>query len=159
MRSQDLPVDKRGRDPDEHEDHEQVDERHEPALVPEPRQGLVLVDRRDHRHHDRREEDEEAPEDERVHQPGDEALKELLLAEDDHRLVAGAPRHVARAVDRLARADEPPEKDGALGEEPAGDGEQRREAERARQRRYAPRAFLSSAEMAGTISWRSPMTA
>ena len=49
----------------------------------EPRQRRVLVDRGDHRHHDRREEDEEAPEDERVHQPRHEALQELALAEDD----------------------------------------------------------------------------
>ena len=92
--------------------------------------------------------------------PGDEPLQQLPLAEHDHGLVAHAPRHVARALDRLARADEPPEEERAAGEEPAGDGEQRREAERARRPGvYAPRAFLSSAEIAGTISCRSPITA
>ena len=44
------------------------------------------------RHHDRREEDDEAPEDERVDEAGDEALEELPLAEDDRRLVAHAAR-------------------------------------------------------------------
>ena len=73
-------------------------------LAPEPRQLGVLVDRGDHRHHDRREEHEEAPEDERVHQPGHEPLQQLALAEHDLDLVLHAPRDVGRAVVRLARA-------------------------------------------------------
>jgi hypothetical protein len=94
-----------------------------------------------------------------VHEAGDDPLEQLLLTEDDHGLVANALWDVVRALDRLARQDEPREEDRAPGEETAGDGEQGREAERARQDVYVPRAFLSSAEMAGTTSCRSPMTA
>ena len=64
------------------------------------------VDGGDHRHHDRREEDEEAPEDERVDQPGAEPLEQLLLAEDDDRLVPGADRHVVEPLHGLAEPNE-----------------------------------------------------
>jgi hypothetical protein len=149
----------RGHDTDEHEDHEDVHEGREPALPAEPGNRLVPVDGGDHRHHDRREEDEEAPEDERVHEAGHEPLQQLPLAEHDDRLVAEAARDVVRALDRLAGANEPHEEERAPGEEAARGREQRPEPERAREDRYAPRTFLSSAEMAGTISWRSPITA
>ena len=66
--------------------------------VAEPRQRRVLRDGADQRHHDRREEDEEAPEDERVDQARDEPLEQLLLAEHDDRLVAHALRHVVEAL-------------------------------------------------------------
>jgi hypothetical protein len=94
-----------------------------------------------------------------MHQSGDDPLQQLPLAEDDLRLVAHALRHVVRTVDRLAGADDADEEEGAPGEEAAGDGDERGQAERARQDVYAPRAFLSSAEIAGTISCRSPITA
>ncbi len=57
----------------QHQHREHVDQQREPALVAEPRQRGVAVDRADHRDHDRREEDEEAPEDRRVHQARDRA--------------------------------------------------------------------------------------
>ena len=68
-------------------------------------------------------------------------------------------REVGRALDRPAGADEPGEEACAAGEEAAADEQQRGEAERARENGYAPRAFLSSALIAGTISCRSPITA
>ncbi len=148
-----------GRDADEHEDDEEVDEQHVPALVPEPRQRRVHVDRGDHRHEDRREEDEEAPEDERVHQPRHDALQQRALAEHVDRFVADARRRVAGAVRRARGADEPREEQRAPAEQRARHDEQRRESDRAGGDAYVPRAFLSSALMAGTISCRSPITA
>jgi hypothetical protein len=118
----------------------------------------LLVDRRDRRRDDRREEDEEAPEDERVHQAGDEPLQQLPLAEHDHSLVADAPREVTRAVDRPPLPDEPDEEERAPREQPAADRHERDEPERAGDDGY-PRAFLSSALIAGTISCRLPITA
>ena len=146
-------------DADEHEDDEEVDEQHVPALVPEPRQRRVHVDRGDHRHQDRREEDEEAPEDERVHQPRHDALQQRALAEHVDRFVADARRRVAAAVRRPRSADEPREEQRAPSEQRARHDEQRRESDRAGGDAYVPRAFLSSALMAGTISCRSPITA
>jgi hypothetical protein len=120
----------------------------------------VLVDRADQRHHDRREQDEEAPEDEGVHQAWDEALEQLALPEDDHGLVADAARGVVvAAIGRMAGQDELRQEERAAREEAACDGDQGREPERAGDDRYALFAFLSSAVIAGTISCRSPMTA
>ena len=59
----------------------------------------------------------------------------------------------------MAGEDEPRQEERAAREEPAGDGEQGREPDRAGEDGYAPFAFLSSAVMAGTISCRSPITA
>jgi hypothetical protein len=94
-----------------------------------------------------------------VHQARDQALQELLLAEDDHGLVADTGRDRVAAVDRLPGEDEPREEERAAREEAAGDGEQGGEPERAGEDGYAPFAFRSSAVIAGTISCRSPITA
>ena len=90
----------------EHEHGEDVDQQREPALVAEPGQRGVAVDRADHRDQDRREEDEEAPEDRGVDQARDEPLEQLALAQHDLGLVAGALRQVAGAVGRLAHPHE-----------------------------------------------------
>ena len=122
-----LRIAERRHHADEHEDGEQVDEEREPALALEPaerrargKRRLAVDDGRD-RHEDRREEDDEAPEDERVHEPGNEALEELPLPEDDGGFVPHAHREVGRALDRRARAHEPREEQRAAREEPAGD--------------------------------------
>ena len=110
----------RGRDADEHERAEEVDEEREPALALEPRErrsvreARLAVDDVDQRDEDRREEDDEAPEDERVHEPGAEPLEELPLAEDDRRSrsrpasggrrSAGAERPCGRGARAAARA-------------------------------------------------------
>ncbi len=115
----------------------------------------MLVDRADARHQDGREEREEAPEDERVHQPGHEPLEQLALAEHDRRLVAHPARQVVGAVERACGANQAREEQRAPAEEHAGDDEQCRKRDGA----YVERAFLSSAVIAGTISCRSPITA
>ena len=145
-------------DTDQDEHGEQVDHEREPALAPEPGQRRVAVDRPDQRDQDRRQEDEKAPEDDRVQRAGDEALEQLPLAEHDLRLCAQALRQVVEALDRLAAADEPPEQPGTPREERARDGEQRRQRERGRED-YVCLVFLISAEIAGRISCRSPITA
>jgi hypothetical protein len=120
----------------------------------------VPVDGPDHRHNDRREEHEEAPEDERVHQARDEPLEQLALAEHEQRLVADAAGHaVVPAVIRVAREDEPRQEARPAPEQAACDGEQGREPERAPEDVYVLFAFRSSAAIAGTISCRSPITA
>jgi hypothetical protein len=113
----------------------------------------MTVDGRHHRGNDRREQDDEAPEDERVHQPGHEPLQQLLLAEHDRRLVADAHGDVTAAVDGLSRQNKTRQEQGAAREKPAGDEKQRRERNRAYD------VLLSSALIAGTISCRSPITA
>ena len=82
---------------DEDEHDEEVDEEREPALMPEPGKRRAFRDGADQRHHDRREEDQEAPEDEGVDEARAEPLEELLLAEHDNGLVAHALRHVVGA--------------------------------------------------------------
>jgi len=62
-------------------------------------------------------------------------------------------------MERPPGANEPDEEACTPAEEHAGGGEERRERDRPGDGFYAPRAFLSSAVIAGTISWRSPTTA
>ena len=155
-------------DTDEDERREHVDEERVPPLALEPAERgargkrlVTLEDRRD-RHEDRREEDEESPEDEGVHDAWPEPLEELPLSENDDRLVAHAGRNVRQPVGGLPRADEPVEEEGTAREQPARDPHRRDERERggdARRRAQEPPAFRSSAEIAGTTSCRSPITA
>ena len=159
LRPHEGAVHHRGDDADEHEQDEEVDEEREPALRREPRDALVLVDRGDHRHHDRREEHEEAPEDERVHQARYEPLQQLALAEHDRRFVPHATLHVVAPVDGLAREHEPGQEERPAPEQPPAHAEQRGERHRTGERLYCPRTLLSSALIAGTISCRSPTTA
>jgi hypothetical protein len=65
-------------------------------------EGFLAIDDRSDGHEDRREENEEAPEDECMHQAGTEPLKELPLAEHDGRLVADADWEVRQTTDVLA---------------------------------------------------------
>jgi hypothetical protein len=94
-----------------------------------------------------------------VHGAGQQPLEELPLPQDDHRFIADARRDLARAVDRLRGTNEAGEEERAPAEERTSDAEQRRESDRAGKRGYDPRTFRSSAEIAGTISCRSPITA
>jgi hypothetical protein len=115
-------------DPDQHEHREHVHQEEEPALVAEPRDRPVTIDRPQQRHHDRRAEHEEAPEDEGVHQPGDEPLEELALPEHDDRFVPGPLGHLAGAIRRLAGADEAAQVERAPREHATGErhrGEER----------------------------------
>ena len=94
-----------------------------------------------------------------MHEPGHEPLQKLPLAEDDHRLVPYAAGKVVEAVDWLACADEPIEEKRAPREQAAADDQCGRQRERTERDCYAPLALRSSAEIAGTISCRSPITA
>jgi hypothetical protein len=97
-----------------------------------------------------------------VHQAGTQALQQLPLAEDDRRLVADAARQVRCPADGLARADEPCEEERTSREEPTGDPDRCDDRDRRRQTRFRAQpalTFRSSAEIAGTTSWRSPITA
>jgi hypothetical protein len=94
-----------------------------------------------------------------VHRTGQQPLEQLLLTENDHRFVADTPGDVVGAIERLRRADEAREEERAPAEERARDRQKRRERDRAGERRYDPRTFRSSAEIAGTISCRFPTTA
>ncbi len=144
----------------QHEHAEDVDEQRVPALVTEPGQRVVLVDDADQRDQDRREEHREAPEDERVQQPRAESLEQLALTEDDLRLVAGAAGYVALAIGRGRPLYESGEEANAGEEQRPAQSEGHGERERGDQRGYPPPLVLRiSAEIAGTTSWRSPITA
>ena len=150
LRPDDLADDGSGHDADEHEHGEGVGE----VAVPLRRAHVPAGDV-DRRQDDRREENDEAPEDERVHQAGDEPLQQLPLAEHDLDLVLDPLLDVGRAVVGL-RAPY------LLGEEPGPPREaaaRRDDEDRERDRSYDPRTFRSSALIAGTTSCRSPMTA
>ena len=90
----------------------------------------------------------------RSHQPRHEPLQQLALAEDDLGLAAHPLRDRTRPV-RGTRLDHKlRQEESTAREQAAADGDERREQDGA----YA-RTFRSSALIAGTISWRSPMTA
>ena len=130
-----------GRDAHEHEHAEDVDEKEEPALVAEPRDRPVTVDRTEEGQHDRREEDHEPPEDQRVHHARHEPLHELALAEDDRRLGADAAGDVAAAVDGLPHPHETEEQLRATHEQAARDRQEDAERERGEDRRHAAGAI------------------
>jgi hypothetical protein len=97
-----------------------------------------------------------------VHEARDEALEQLALPEDDRRLVAYADRELRRPPRRLPEPDEAAEEEDASDEDEAGDRDRCGERVRRRDARpgaQAACAFLSSAEIAGTTSCRSPITA
>ena len=119
----------------------------------------LAVDDADQREQDRREEDEEAPEDERVHEAGDEALEELPLAEDDRRLVLDALGTSSRRSTGFPGRTRRTRSRRAPDEQRDADGRDRRQGERGEPGRYAALASRSSAEIAGTTSCRSPITA
>jgi hypothetical protein len=90
-----------------------------------------------------------------VHETGDDSLQKLPLAEHDLDLVPNATRDVGAPLVRLRPSDLLCEELRAPPRAAAGDGDEQREDDGA----YELRALLSSALIAGTISWRSPITA
>ena len=149
-RPHDLADDERRDDPGEHEAGEDVAQHAVPL-----RRRHVTACRRDRGEHDRREQNEEAPEDERVHETRHEPLKQLALPEHDFDLVLHPPRGVRGAIVRLCLEDEPRQEPRPPREEPAADDREHGECDGS----YEPRTFRSSALIAGTISCRSPITA
>ncbi len=154
----DLADPERGDHADEDQDAEDVDEEEVPALVAEPRERPVLVDRSEQRHEDRREEDDEPPEDEGVDETGDDALEELPLTEHDGRLGPRPSTGVAGAVGRLPEPDDAVEEVGTTPEEHSCDHERDEKGERGGECGHG-RAARSAAEIAGTTSCMSPITA
>ncbi len=151
-----LADEERGDHASQHEEREDVYEQRVPTLVAEPRQRGVLVDNADHRDEDRREQHDEAPEDGRVHEARPQPLEELALPDHNHGLGLGAPGQVVESRDRLAHADEPVYEQRAARKQHDRDGQHDAES------RCGDRVHFSlriSAEMAGTISFRSPTTA
>src|SRR5713101_3102631 len=98
---------KRGDHPDEDEQREDIHEQRVPALGGEPRQGRTrALDYADHRDRDRRQEDDEAPEDRGVHQARHQPLQELALPYDDDSFSARPGRNVIESGCGPAHADE-----------------------------------------------------
>ncbi len=149
-RPHDLADHERRDDSGEHEAGEHVAQHAVPL-----RRRHVTACGRDRGEHDRREQDEEAPEDERVHEARHESLQQLALAEHDFDLVLHPPRHVRGPIVRLALKNESRQEPRPPREEPAAHDDEHGERDRA----YVPRTFRSSALIAGTISCRSPITA
>jgi hypothetical protein len=114
----------------------------------------VLVDCGDHRHEDRREQHDEAVEDERVCNARHEPLQQLALAEHDLDLVLDPSGNVRRTVVRLRTPNLLDEELRTEDRAGADDEQQRAEDDGPYER-----TFLSSALIAGTISCRSPITA
>ena len=150
LRSHGLAYDECSQHAGQHEQREDVDQQRVPTLRAEPRQRRMRVDRADHRDDDRGEEDEEAPEDRRVHQPRQQPLQQLALADHDRRLHSHPCRHVVESRRGLAGADQAVEKERAASEQ--------RDRDRDRQGEGDQRRFRISAAIAGTISFRSPVT-
>ena len=126
----------------------------------EPSHGSVesAVDDADHRHDDRRQEDDEAPEDGGVHDPGQRGAGTASSARARRRPRCGraaARRRSAAPACPCARA-------GRAGGPAVRRRPRRRRATASRTRpaiTHAPRRRLISAVIAGTTSCRSPITA
>ncbi len=88
----------------QHAHREDVDQQRVRPLGSEPRQGRVRVGRADHRDDDGREQDDEAPEDHRVHQSRAEALQQLALADHHDRLGARSRGQLVEPRSGLALA-------------------------------------------------------
>ena len=91
--------------------------------------------------------------------PGAEPLQQLALAQHDRRLVLGAPRAVAGALHRRARLQQRHQEADPDGEQAPAHRQRRGEQDGGDGDAYVPRTFLISAEIAGTTSCRSPITA
>src|SRR5207342_1819544 len=133
-----LPDEERDPDANDDEGREEVLQEGEPRGMAEVGQCPGRVDHREHRLGDRRQQDQEPPEDRRVHRAGDRLLEELALAQDLDELPASPgsgtvdpARGTGGADDvepRPAASDE--ERDG--GRQHHGDGERAQELVRRR---------------------------
>ena len=139
----------------EHEHGEHVDHQRVPTLRTEPWQGRMCVDRADHGDDDRGQEDQESPEDGRVHQARQQTLQQLALADHDGRLSPSTGGHIVESRNRLAGAQQSVEGPRPPREQGAGEHERDREGHGLDDDHLCLR---TSAEMAGTISLRSPVT-
>ena len=144
-----------GDDAGQDQQREDVDQERVPALRSEPGQGGASIDRANHRDQDRREQDEETPEDGRVHESRQQSLQELALTDHDRGLRPCPGGHVVEPGGGLSRADQPVKKLCSSREECDRDCERQGERDGLRDDH---RRLRISAEIAGTISFRSPVT-
>ena len=117
-------------DADDHQDGEQVLQQPEPPAVADQRQGEVRVHGLAHGLDDRGQKDQEAPEDEGMHQSRQQTLEQLSLAEHHGHFALQPDRHVSRSVHRPAQAHQPVQQAGPAGEESRGRGNERQEDRR-----------------------------
>jgi len=108
-------------DPDQHPGREHVLDEPQPPRPADQRELEARIDQLARDLHDRRQQDQEAPEDQRVHQPRQRPLEELALPQDLDPLAGHPAGNVAPALDRPAEADEPCEQSCPSSREPAGD--------------------------------------
>ena len=113
----------RDREPDQHAAGEHVLHEAEPPRASDPRDREVRVDRLPEGLHDRREQDEEAPEDQRVHHARHRPLEELSLAEDLGGLASHPNGHVAGPVHGAPQPHDPSQEPGPPGEQTPRQGE------------------------------------
>src|SRR5918996_123393 len=118
-------------DADEHQDREHVLEQPEPAGPPDHRDGEPRVEDLAEGLDDRGQQDQEAPEDEGMHQPRAEALEQLPLAQDDHGLVLDALREIVQAADGPAQPHQLPQRECADQEQATGGRQKEEEHDRA----------------------------
>ena len=86
---------------------------------------------------------------------GNDALKQLPLAEHDDCLVPDPLRRVAEAIDRLTEPNQVDEQLRPAAEEEAADGKERGKRKRSSRDVYETRALPRSAAMRATDSIRS----
>src|SRR5438552_6943348 len=139
LRTLDLAEVQRHQDADEDQGGEHVLDQPQPTGPADEGEGEGVLEHLPEGLGDRRQQDEEAPEDEGMHDAWPGALQELPLAEDDGGLSLDPLRQVVEAVDGLSEPDEPGELVGALSEQrhggPDGEGQEDRSDDvRARQR-------------------------
>ncbi len=111
----------RDRDPDQHAGREHVLDQAQPVGAADQRELESRIDQLARDLDDRGQQDQEPPEDERVHQAGERALEELPLAQDLDALTGDPARDVPLALDRAAEPHEPRQQPGSPGGQAPGD--------------------------------------
>ena len=154
VRPLDLPYREPDRDPDDNEGREEILEEREPGHVPEVGERPTAVDRREHRLDDRRQQDEESPEDERVHHARGGLLEELALPQHVGELAARPGPRSIRTQGRPRRAQDLEPRAGVPPEQGDRHGQDDREGEGAQE----PLRRRISSVRAGSTWNRSPTT-
>ncbi len=121
LRSLHEPYPEGDRHSHQHEPREHVLQETQPAGVADPREGELGLHGLAERLHDGRQQDQEPPEDARVHQAGEGSLEQLPLPEHLTGLAREPSAHVAAAIDRPPEADQARQESGPPGEEAGRD--------------------------------------
>ena len=129
---QHLPDEERHPHADDHEHHEQVLQEAEPGGVPDERDGERGREDVAERLQDRRQQDQEPPEDECVHHAGTGALQQLPLTEHHGRLGLHALTDVVGPPDRAAELHQAEEEAPCAGRRSRPPGPRRRRGSRGR---------------------------